>query len=506
MEMELRRPRFRRRQRRLSTTPSPTYAQPGVYDVELIVETVNGCSDTVREKVRVGSLPMADFAVRSALCAGEAAEFEDRSTANVAPVVGYHWDFGVSGTNNDTAVGPRPQFVFPTPGDYTVRLTITTSSGCRAVVSRTLRVAPRPQAAIATDTLQCAGQGFVLETAADGDAQIWEFGTNGYFSTLKNPFWRYDSAGTYNVSLTVLTESGCVQRQEIRIHVLPSPTLDVTTSQTVGREPFTVRFDIRADDTLQFRLDDTLFVPKLDTTETGITFDITLKASGRDTVVRKLEITAGNEPCAAHRIVPITVYPPLDSIWDVAVENFSPRIGADGFLSVISRFRNQGNVPIYYFDAGIRYGSVTVARQIMNEDTLMPGDALERFFNLRLAVNPHMPEKFACVEAHLPNGRPDSRPEDNIVCKALEESLAVHKIYPNPARDRLFVSFVSPVNETIPIEVFDAPGRKIFDLAFAARIGLNEAELDLSRIADGMYTLVLTFRNQRERFKFVVDK
>ena len=489
-----------------SQSPSHTFALPGDYDVELVVETLNGCRDTIRERVRVGTLPVADFAVVSPLCADAAVRFEDRSTANVAPVVAYRWDFGVPGTDSDTAVVVAPQYVYDTPGDYTVRLTITTTSGCQAVVSRTVSVAPRPTAAIATDTFQCAGIGFVFESDAGDGARIWEFGSEGYFSTLASPFWRYDSAGVYDASLTVLTDAGCLERSEVRMHVLPSPTLNVVASETVGREPFTVAFTVQADDTLYFLLNDTVVSPKLDTTAAGIRFVLTFKASGRDTVVQRLEVFSGKSPCVAYRLVPITVFPPLDSVWDIAVENFAPRVGTDGYLTVVARFRNKGNVPIYFFDAAIQYGGLTVARQIMNEDTLTPGAALERFFNIRLLVNPYLPEKFACVEAALPNGRADSRPEDNLVCKALEESLAVNKVYPNPAQNRLYVSFVSPVSETIPIQAFDPGGRKVFDLPFAAKIGLNETELDLTNVADGMYVLVLTFRNQREKVKFVVDK
>jgi hypothetical protein len=62
------------------------------------------------------------------------------------------------------------------------------------------------------------------------------------------------------------------------------------------------------------------------------------------------------------------------------------------------------------------------------------------------------------------------------------------------------------VAEIVPLDIFDLAGRKILTHPYPAAAGLNETEFDLSNLADGMYTLAITFRNQRERVKFVLAR
>src|SRR5690606_25974148 len=45
----------------VTQNPSYNYSTPGTYDVQLIVTTSNGCSDTIIESITIFPSPLADF-------------------------------------------------------------------------------------------------------------------------------------------------------------------------------------------------------------------------------------------------------------------------------------------------------------------------------------------------------------------------------------------------------------------------------------------------------------
>ncbi|MDR0368742.1 MAG: PKD domain-containing protein [Bacteroidales bacterium] len=132
--------------------------------------------------------------------------FADRSSANA---VAWAWDFG----DDSTSTLQNPEHTYKASGTYTVTLTVETEAGCKATVTKEIKVS------VFTDVLadfslneskQClSGNEFLFtdksKTTAEGhyiSAWHWNFG-NGDTSVLRNPVHVYDSAGTYTVTLTV---------------------------------------------------------------------------------------------------------------------------------------------------------------------------------------------------------------------------------------------------------------------------------------------------------------
>ncbi|MBR4712143.1 MAG: PKD domain-containing protein [Paludibacteraceae bacterium] len=127
---------------------------------------------------------------------GEAIYYVD-STPGVKDVL---WEFG----NGDFSTNRRGSYVFDTPGDYQIRVKIDSSESLKFVVkvraeSPTKGKDPvrilAPSMAVKYEEVIFMGEG-------EADSWRWNFGDGGPDgSRERNPIVRFDSAGTYQVSL-----------------------------------------------------------------------------------------------------------------------------------------------------------------------------------------------------------------------------------------------------------------------------------------------------------------
>jgi len=95
--------------------PSHEYVNPGTYEVILIVEDANGCTDSDTVNITVDPAPIADFTADS-VCMGETTAFTDQSYSAGQPITSWYWEFGDGATSTD----PNPLHTYTTAGTYDV--------------------------------------------------------------------------------------------------------------------------------------------------------------------------------------------------------------------------------------------------------------------------------------------------------------------------------------------------------------------------------------------------
>lgn len=106
--------------------PIYVYSNSGSYNVSLIVESAQGCLDTITKNIPIQAPPTAVFssAPPSAMV-GENFTFTDFSFANITT---WEWDFGdTSGTSLDQ----NPTYSYDKRGNYIVCLAVTDAMGCK---------------------------------------------------------------------------------------------------------------------------------------------------------------------------------------------------------------------------------------------------------------------------------------------------------------------------------------------------------------------------------------
>lgn len=216
-----------------------TYATVGDYDIVLIVtDTENGCADTVLETISVSNY-QADFMFPESACVGETVEFEDNSTAGANQ---WEWNFGGLGSSNEE----NPSFTFAAPGTYNIQLlTNNTTSGCSGSIGGEINIEAVPIPTFTSNTtIDCAPANILfINTSPAGGVYEWAFGNGETFSGQNPPAQIYNTAGTFDVSISMTTAGGCsgssVQEGYINIEDL---MVGFEGDPTGGCNPITVNF------------------------------------------------------------------------------------------------------------------------------------------------------------------------------------------------------------------------------------------------------------------------
>lgn len=192
--------------------PTHTYTTTGVFTVSLVVTNASGCRDSVRFLNFIRIVPPIVSIIGIPPFEG-CIPYTFSPLPNVTTVDGvasYLWDFG----DGTTSTLQNPTHVYPNQGTYTIKLFITTNSGCTDsfVVVTGVRVGSLPTVDFsASPTTQCAGRGIQFtDLSVPADRWLWEFGDGG-ISTLQNPSYAYGDTGRFTVSLTAWN-NGCSRR------------------------------------------------------------------------------------------------------------------------------------------------------------------------------------------------------------------------------------------------------------------------------------------------------
>ena len=162
-------------------------------------------------------------------CKSATIQFTNHSTPNKP----YLWDFGDGATSTEA----EPEHTFSQPGTYQVWLKVDPTSNCGDSMQTTVKVFPGVKADFQktgnciADSIQFAD----LSTSVGTNlirSWHWDFGESQRSddtSDQQQPAYRYPTAGTYPVQLTITTDSGCVQTDSQSFHFLDQPTLTVTS-------------------------------------------------------------------------------------------------------------------------------------------------------------------------------------------------------------------------------------------------------------------------------------
>lgn len=123
--------------------PTKTYSSDGVYRVLLQANTVNGCKDTLSMPVSVFPQPSAVFSLPSSAQCMNGHVFLPQSASSVSKGSIRHLWFRGDG-KTDTLVAP--QIRYAQPGNYNLKLRITSDKGCMDSAQRSIVVYQSPKA------------------------------------------------------------------------------------------------------------------------------------------------------------------------------------------------------------------------------------------------------------------------------------------------------------------------------------------------------------------------
>jgi PKD repeat protein len=209
---------------------SHTYSTPGNYNVVLTVTDDSGLSDNstytiLIEAVVTNQPPVANIHGPASALTGETVIFDSGGSHDPdGTITGYIWDFGDGNRARASRVdGSVMAHVYNAAGTYQVRLTVTDDGGLSATATHTIVIqdpAPNrpPVAQINGPARVLVGETAIFDSGGSHDpdgvivSYVWDFG-DGNQARSSQPAdstvaHTYNSAGTYQVSLTVTDDGG----------------------------------------------------------------------------------------------------------------------------------------------------------------------------------------------------------------------------------------------------------------------------------------------------------
>jgi gliding motility-associated-like protein len=215
--------------------PTVTFPGPGQYQGQLVVNPNSACSDSATIFVNVFPELEADFSFAYDTCIAGEVVFTDLSQAPGSNILSWQWDFDGVGQSQLQ----NPAYLFATPGEKVVSLTITDDNNCTDDIEKPITWFPVPPLLIIEPStfLGCVPATIFfnnLSTPIDESYDIqWTFGDGGTGSAI-SPEHTYTEPGLYSVTLEIVSPIGCRTEASFSnwIQVEPSPTAAFTFAPT----------------------------------------------------------------------------------------------------------------------------------------------------------------------------------------------------------------------------------------------------------------------------------
>ncbi len=196
--------------------PSRFFSSPGIYPVNLTIETTFGCTGFYSDTVYVIAPPAALFSGnKTSICPGDSVFITDNSQTSGTSA--WNWNFGdaASGTLN-SSTEKNPAHVFNIPGDYLITLILKNGGGCSDTSTGTIHVNQNPVAVAGNDIAVCFGSGKTI-TATGGVNYLWSPSAGLNNDSTDSPMASPDTTTVYQVLVT--DGNGCTATDEMVVTV-----------------------------------------------------------------------------------------------------------------------------------------------------------------------------------------------------------------------------------------------------------------------------------------------
>ena len=204
--------------------PCHTFTNDSTFSVVLTVTSGFGCQSTTIISAVVITPPVAIFTATT-VCLNNPTLFTDASTGTTS----WSWFFGDGGTSAQQ----NPSHIYLAYGNYLATLIVSAGGTCNDTVSVNVIVNPLPIVNFFSDTV-C--QGFPTSftdvsfiPSGNISSWLWNFG-DGDTSSLQNPTHVYSASGSFNATLSVTSNNGCMTTLVLPVLVYPLPSADFSSA------------------------------------------------------------------------------------------------------------------------------------------------------------------------------------------------------------------------------------------------------------------------------------
>ena len=214
-----------------STEPTATFTfqDTGVYQVKLVINKGEECSDSTRTLAYVypGFVPGFTF---NGICFGKPTVFTNATTTVYGSVAALSWDFGESSIFGDVSSEVNPNYTYPTMGLKEVRLIVSNSNGCVDTAQKSISIVDKPPIQLLfRDTLICIPDAVQLQAGGSGKFR-WSPDIKIIDANTPTPTVSPTTSIIYYVELD---DNGCLNKDSVKVRVTDHVNLQAMNDTTI---------------------------------------------------------------------------------------------------------------------------------------------------------------------------------------------------------------------------------------------------------------------------------
>jgi hypothetical protein len=204
----------------------PASFSPGLHTLRFsYIHPATGCINNKDRVVSLKPYPKPGFIAMDS-CATRTVNIVDTTTVNVGVIDQFLWEYGEDNNSNLYFTQTNPTYVYKDPGNYNLRVTYTTDSGCVNSFSKLLSIGSIPKTDFRWTGVCPADATNFFDLSGFDPSKVqsyaWNFGDSPPgTSALQNPTYDYTTVGSYNVSFTITSTHQCDSVITKKVNILP---------------------------------------------------------------------------------------------------------------------------------------------------------------------------------------------------------------------------------------------------------------------------------------------
>lgn len=468
--------------------PTAFYPNSGIYPLQLRVENISGCKDTIIQNINILESGNAGFTVNKE-CAFNQLLFTN--TSNITPPLGmaaYQWYFGT--VANDSSQLIAPTFTYNSPGLYSVELISTATNGCKNIYKDTLDLNTYliPDIALLTDTV-CQNIPFnLLDNSLSQNTNInsWLWTINGdTVGNASNVPIIFSSSGLQSIGLVISSDSNCTGVITENVYVQAPPNASFVTNSAFGNIPFPTTFNFTGSGTISsynWNFDDGF---------TGL--DSLMVHTYQDSgVYNPFVIITDPFGCTDTATAQIEIKNP-NYIFDIDISNLEC-IEENGFITINGNITNFSNFELTSMDM---IGWVQESQPILEQwdGPLAIGGLYP--YQSSYSVQSSEDANICCLRIGSITTQYFDTTVNIVACIPLNSyEFNVFSPYPNPTSGVTSINLIVPVDDNIELTITDAQGQTTISQSYAVTKGVNNISFDTINFASGVYTISVYYRTE----------
>jgi len=431
------------------------------FTYEKFAEKISTCKEGIDVKIiSIKEIPVAPECKAYFSFAKDPVKLKTVTFTNlsVGDLEEWYWSFGDNTTSKDL----KPVHEFAAAGVYKVCLSIRTKAGCKTEYCTEVKIEIPPVISnckfdIAVKPKEATPNTYIFSTVSNVEVKTWswKFG-DGKTSDQKNPEHAYAKTGTYEVSCTIKTATGCTETRVIKHTVLAAPLANC--SGAIG----------------------ILLFDPTDNKCNGRAI-VTLKdAAGKDIPNVKYLWADNRTTSTVENLCPDKTYSVQAIVEGVCQKSYSFT-----FLSKpiwrAANINGQSNFTVVEPKDGIEY-----------EWSFGDGIKLK---GAEVTYNFENDGVYDVTLKAISGSNSSEFTQQVVVLKSVTGTAVINKselgIFPNPVKDMLKINFGNPVEGTMNVEIMNIAGKRAYSQQVKPESS-NNIEIDVRHLKSGIYFLRIT--------------